>query len=113
MATDFSSVVRIVVTMLVDRDYAALERLTNSMQLTAGEIAQAVQDYGAALVMPPPTVFNELDVVEVENAKPRTWSVRHDLWAEGEGKSDLSLELTLRESANEGYVVEIDGIHVL
>lgn len=99
--------------MLVDRDYEGLERLTNSMRLTAEEIAQAVEDYGATLVMPPPTVFNELDVVEVENVKPRTWSVRHDLWAAGEGKSDLSLELTVRESEDDGYVVELDGIHVL
>ncbi len=113
MATDFSSVVRIVVNMLVERDYGGLQRLTNSTRLTAEEIAQAVKDYGATLVMPPPTVFNELDVVEVENAKPRAWPVRHDLWAAGEGKSDLSLELTLRESANHGYVVEIDGIYVL
>lgn len=113
MIPDFSSVLRQVVAMLVERDYVGLETLTNSKRLTAHQIEQAVTVYGAKLRMPPPTVFNDLDVVEVGNAKPRTWSVRHDLWAAGEGRSDLSLELTLTESEDSGFEVEIDGIHVL
>ena len=99
--------------MLVDRDYVGLERLTNATRLTAEEIAKGVQDYGATLVMPPPDAFNNLDVIEVENAHPSEWSVRMHLWAAGEGKSDLSLELTLKKAEEGDYNVEVDDIHLL
>jgi len=34
------------------------------------------------------------------------------LWTAEEGRSDLSLELTITESGN-GYLIEVDDIHVL
>jgi hypothetical protein len=113
MVYDFSPVVRQVVALLVERDYDGLERLTNANRLTADEIAEAVEEYGAALLTPPSTSFHQLDVVEVENASPKEWSVRMPLWAEGEGESDLSLELTLKKAEEGGYKVQIDNLHVL
>jgi len=58
-------------------------------------------------------VFENLDVIEVEGARPRQWSVNVDLWTVEEGRSDLTLEITLRENEKEIYDVEIEGIHVL
>jgi hypothetical protein len=108
-----SSVVRTVVAMLVAGDYMALEKLTSGKRLTAAEIERAVKDYGAKLIMSPGDAFENLDIVEIENTRPRKWSVRFDLWAAGEGQSDLSLELTLTESKTHRHDVEINGIHVL
>ena len=105
--------VRQVISMLVRGDYEALERLTNGVRLTAAEMAEGVRDYGGSLILPPDDAFDNLDVVKVEGAQPREWSVNVDLWTAEEGRSDLTLELTLRESGKEIFDVEIDNIHVL
>lgn len=105
--------VRRVVTMLAQGDYGALERLTKGDRLTAAEIAEGVRECGGKLIPPPDEAFDRLDVVEVEGAQPREWDVNVPLWTAEEGKSDLTLELTLRENREEIYDVEIDNIHVL
>ena len=105
--------VRQVVSMLVQGDYETLERLTNGVRLTVAEMAEGVREYGGSLILPPDGAFENLDVVEVEGAKRREWSVNVDLWTAEEGRSDLTLELKLRKSGEEIYEVEIDGIHVL
>ena len=107
------STVRRVVSLLERGDYEALERLTNGVRLTAAEMAEGVREYGGNLILPPDDVFDNLDVIEVEGARPREWSVNVDLWTAEEGRSDLTLEMTLRESGKEIYGVEIDSIHVL
>ena len=105
--------VRRVVSMLAQGDYDALERLTHGTRLTAAEMAESVREYGGRLVLPPDDVFDNLDVVEVKGVQPGELSVNVSLWTAEEGRSDLTLELTLRESGKEIYDVEIDNIHVL
>jgi len=105
--------VRQVVSMLVQGDYETLERLTNGVRLTAAEMAEGVREYGGSLILPPDDAFENLDVVEVDGVEPRAWSVNVYLWTAEEGRSDLTLELTLRESGKEIFDVEIDNIHVL
>src|SRR5687767_10921672 len=105
--------VRQVVSILVQEDYESLERLTNGVRLTAEEMAEGVREYGGSLILPPEDIFENLDVVEVEGAQPRKWSVNVDLWTAEEGQSDLTLGLTLRESGREIFDVEIDNLHVL
>lgn len=90
-----------------------LESLSRGRRLTADEMDQAIRDYGKKLVLPPDDAFENLDVIKVEAAQPPTWSVVFDLWTEREGRSDLSLELTLTDIGNEELGIEIDDIHVL
>ena len=54
-----------------------------------------------------------IDAIEITEADPKSWSVRYDLWTEEEGRSDLSLEVTLIESDNKLMRVELNNIHVL
>jgi hypothetical protein len=70
-----------------------------------------ITDYGRQLVLPPDEAFGVMDVVEVRNAKPRRWSVTMPLWTREEGRSDLSLELTLIAGA-QAFAIELDDIHV-
>ncbi len=64
--------------------------------------------------MPSEASLQKLDVVEVKGAVPRRWGVRVDLWTAEEGRSDLTLELTLVEGDGGGEpAVEIDDLHVL
>jgi hypothetical protein len=63
--------------------------------------------------MPPELVFDNLDVVGIEGAAPRAWSVLVDLWTVEEGHSDLTLELLLTDTGGELYNIEIYDLHVL
>lgn len=99
--------------LLVAENYEELARLTNSLRLTADELRQAVLDYGRRVVPPPQNTWTVRSTVEIEGAVPEAWSVYVDLWTAEEGRSDLTLELTIRDSAEDTYNVEIDNLHVL
>jgi hypothetical protein len=105
--------VRQIVGLLVKGDYKAVEHLSNGCRLKAEEIAESISDYGETLTMPPDEEFNSLDVVQHTDKYQKGWSVYVDLWTVESGKSDLTLELTLKENEKQTYHVEIDNIHVL
>jgi hypothetical protein len=98
---------------LVAQDYEAIERFTAGVRLSANVVRRAVSEYGHTLVMPPDSVLNQLDVIEVKGSLPKTWSVRIDLWTAEEGRSDLSLECTLIDRPGNLLAVEVDNVHVL
>jgi hypothetical protein len=104
--------VRKVVEFLVGGDFEGAERLTRGVRLSADAIKGAVHDYGGTLVFPPATAFDDVDVIGIADSEPPRWSIRFDLWTEEEGRSDLSIEMTIRESP-EGAQIELDNIHVL
>lgn len=97
---------------LVAGDYAAIEQFTLGVRLSASLIRQAITDYGRTLVMPPASVLDQLDVIEVDSSNPKAWSVRVDLWTVEEGRSDLSLECTLIDSPGDLLTAEVDNLHV-
>jgi hypothetical protein len=102
-----------IVGLLVQGEYDALESLSQGHRLAATEISEAVRSYCRNLIMPPDSSFNNLDIVEIDGAEPKEWDVNVDLWTVEEGRSDLTLELRLKEIGEEKYSVEIDNIHVL
>lgn len=99
--------------LLVAGMYVEIAQLTNNQHLTAEELRQAVVGYGRNLIIPPEAEWKPRSVVELEGSTPRAWSVYVDLWTLEEGRSDLTLELTLRESGTDTYRVEVDNLHVL
>lgn len=113
-AGKLSRTIQRVVGHLIGGDYAAVEALTAGQRLNAGEIAQVIADYGRRLV-PLPADSDPRSVVEIEGSNPERWSVYVDLWTAEEGRSDLTLELTLTDSSGDIdiYVVQVDNIHVL
>jgi hypothetical protein len=104
---------KLLVEWLVNGEYERLAAYSREVRLTAEQIARAVHDYGHKLRLPPTTAFESLDVVEVTGSSPRKWSVRCDLWTQEEGKSDLSLEMTLIDHGLETLSAEVDNLHVL
>ena len=107
---ELTNAVRSIVELLVSGDYRQIARTTKGRRLSEDEIRSAVVGYGRTLTLPPPKEFDRLNVIEVEGRIPREWSVTMNLWTEEEGRSDLSIELTVIESAE--VVVELDGLHV-
>ncbi len=104
---------RQILTLLVQGNYSELENLTNSRRLNQAEIADSIQQYGKILVLPPDSTFDNLDIIEIEGKSPKQWDVRIDLWTLEEGRSDLTIELTLEDNDEDMCSVEIDNIHVL
>jgi hypothetical protein len=111
-ARKLSRTIQHVVGQLVRGDYAGVEALTGGQRLRAGEIAQAITDYGRRLVLPPADSAPR-SVVDIEGSNPERWSIYVDLWTAEEGRSDLTLELTMTDSSRDIYDVQVDNIHVL
>jgi hypothetical protein len=101
-----------VISLLVAGRYADLETQTHGVRLTANEMAKAVADYGRKLVLPPQDGFGLMNVVEIKNAQPKRWSIAMPLWTKEEGRSDLTVEMTIVERENV-FSIELDDIHVL
>jgi hypothetical protein len=106
----FEPAVRQVVELLARGEYAAVERLSGGVRLTADELAGAVRAYGRRLVVPPP-VAAPLDVVP--HADGGGWSVDVPLWTAEEGRSDLTLQLTVLPGPGAAHRIEVDDLHVL
>ncbi len=102
-----------IVELLVKKKYQALELLSNGSRLSASEINQAICDYDAELIMPPQDDFLNIDSIEIINSNPKSWSIRYDLWTVEEGRSDLTLEVTLIDTDDDLFKAELDNIHVL
>ena len=101
-----------VLTLLIAGKYKDIEALTHGVRLNSKAIGQAVADYGKKIIMPPADGFQLMNVVEVKNAQPRRWSIAMPLWTNEEGRSDLTLELTVVEETD-GFTIELDDLHVL
>jgi hypothetical protein len=99
--------------MLVEGKYADLAVLTGGIRLSADEIRAAASGYPYALRPWPPGHPMFIDAVEVVQSRPRAWSVRADAFTTEEGRSDLSMELTVIESQSGELTVQFDNLHVL
>jgi hypothetical protein len=98
---------------LAQRDYEGAWQLARASRLGVSELERAVLDYGRHLVPLPAAAFQSIDTVPVSNSRPQQWSVVVPLWTKEEGRSDLSLDLTIEDSPASSYSVEIDDLHVL
>ena len=99
--------------LLVNGKYEGVEALTGGRRLTGAQIESAIKTYGRTLVLPPGGRFAARSVVDIQQTEPQRWSVYVDLWTAEEGRSDLTLELTVSDSSEPLYGVEIDDLHTL
>lgn len=109
----FESAVRDVVAQLARGEYAALERRSSGVRLSAGEMKAAVAAYGRRIVVPPEGAAPPLDVVRITAVESPAWAVDVPLWTAEEGPSDLTLQLTVRADPDGGHRIEIADLRVL
>jgi hypothetical protein len=106
------STARELVALLAHGAYeSVIARCANS-RLAADDLRTVIRDYGRKLVPPPGDAYDNLDIVPVKGTAGQTWSVRVPLWTEEEGRSDLTLELTVVMNGARPSV-ELDDLHVL
>jgi hypothetical protein len=104
---DLTLVAKHVMKLLVERRYDELEQATGGVRLSADAMMDAVEDIGAVLVMPPPAVWNNLQVTAVRNW-PGAFSVHVDLYT-ARGRSTHQVEMTVHEKGG-SPVIELDDI---
>jgi hypothetical protein len=109
--TKFRDPIRSLVEELVQGHFAQLERDGRSGRLSAAELQETLREYGRTIITLPDEALNLADVHAI--AGQRTcWAVDIPLWTAEEGRSDLTLSLTISET-RDGVQLEIDDLHVL
>jgi hypothetical protein len=109
--TKFRDPIRLLVEALVKGHFDQLERDGRSGRLSSRELKEALKAYGRTIITLPDQAFNLIDVYPVKGQKSM-WAVDVPLWTVEEGRSDLTLSLTVSES-QDGVHLEIDDLHVL
>ncbi len=111
--TDQSRVVCRVVNHLAAEEYQQLQILSRGVRLNAHQLEQAVKDYGRKIAPLPQEAIPLIDYVAISNSNPEAWSVYCPIFTAEEGRSDLTLDLTLQINSQLGYSVQINGLHVM
>ena len=96
---------------LVRGNYASIEVDGRIGRLTREELERAITEYGRTLIPLPSNALEMADAFPVLDA-PEHIAVDIPLWTEEEGRSDLTLSLTIIESHGVTSV-SIDDLHVL
>ena len=112
MKKSLANAVRAVVSKLVRKDYEGAAFLSRRVRLSKAEIESAIRAYGKTLIDPPGDAFDSAEVTRIRSSGNPRWSVVVPFWTKEEGRSDLSLEVTIIEEPTLTRV-EIDNIHVL
>lgn len=104
--------IREVIALLVAQRYKDLERFTRGTPLAGEDIARAIQAYGKTVVPCPEPIEDLFDMAQVTDTARPTWSVVVPLYTQEEGRSDLSLELTVVELGRNEFQVTLEDVHV-
>jgi hypothetical protein len=111
LSKDGEVAIRRLVEDLSSGNYGAVEADGRIGRLTLDELRRAVSEYGRTLTPLPGEALELANSYSVEGMEGRT-AVDVPLWTVEEGRSDLTLSVTLDEG-KDGTTVSIDDLHVL
>ncbi|HIC82667.1 MAG TPA: hypothetical protein EYP07_17135 [Kiloniellaceae bacterium] len=80
-------------------------------RLSAAELKRVIAQYGRRLTELPGSAFDLADCYRLED-KPEKLAIDLPLWTVEDGRSDLTLSLTLQRMGSE-IALRIDDLHVL
>ena len=101
------------VSLLAGGKFEAVLRNAPGSRVSAEELRLAVREYGRTLVPLPIESYGLIDYIAVLGSAPLEWSAVVPLFTKEEGRSDLSLELSIFEQESGGHRVEVNNLHVL
>lgn len=105
---DLTLVAKHVMKLLVERRFAELEEASGGDGLGADDMEAAVDDIGAALVMPPESIWRDLKARAVRNV-PDAFEISLGLYTKG-GRSGSTAELMVQLRNGRPVVVVEDII---
>jgi len=111
MTNDILPVLRDIMIKIEAKDYEKVVSYCSASRLTAEDIKIVVNEYGKSFMVPPPSAFEIVDAVLVRDTDLPTWSLRVPLWSKEEGRSDLEMQLTVRQRGKR-WDVELDDMLV-
>ena len=99
-----------IITLLVNKEY---EKLTNEIDcqgLSSNDILNIIEDFGETLIVPNLEQLEELNIIDIDENE---WAIDFDLWTRESGKSDLTIQLTIKRNSDKSLDIKLDDIHVL
>ena len=104
-----------VVDLLVRHEYTTLKEFCHCEPNIIEWVKREIDEWPDTFVMPPSDRLEDIvdTVIERKGTVPQEWFVDVNLWTEGEGISDLTLQLILTDSDDEYYDVQIQDMDVL
>lgn len=110
-ASQVRSIVIDLLVLLADGDYESIMERCGYSLLDGDDLWIAVEEYGRTVVAPPAD-YRFMRACELRARAVPTWHVEADVWTAEEGRSDLTLEMTIEFEAS-GPVIGINNLHVL
>lgn len=99
-----------IVNSFVFKDYlisSGIDGVSPVSQETAVQIEEYITEYGETLIaLPSETWESSICLYQGDS-----WDILIDLWTESEGRSDLALSATVKETES-GYIVHIGMVYV-
>jgi hypothetical protein len=108
---EIRSIVIDLLALLADGDYPSIMERCGGSGMTIDELQEIIRDYGRKVIAPPAD-YACINMYEREATAVPTWAVEADLWTEEEGRSDLTLSMTIAFGPS-GPAIRLDNLHVL
>lgn len=99
-----------IITLLVNKNYKEFTEIVNCQDLSPIDISNIIEDFGETLVAPNIEDLEQINIIDIDINE---WAIDFDLWTKESGKSDLTIQLTVKKNIDDGLEVELDDIHVL
>jgi hypothetical protein len=99
-----------IITMLVNKEYEKFTDVIDCQGLSSNDISTIIEDFGETLIIPNIEDLEQVNIIDVEENE---WAIDFDLWTKESGKSDLTIQLTVKKNLDNSLNVEFDDIHVL
>lgn len=106
------SIVWNVVNLLAHPEQIDIYDVFSQSRVARDDLFRFIEEYGRTLVSPPVGVYDNLNAVRVSDELRELWAVAAPLWTKEEGRSDLSIELTINLSHDQP-IVELDDCRVM
>lgn len=99
-----------IITLLVSKEYKELTNEIDCQGLSSSDILAIIEDFGETLVVPKLEQLEELNIIDIDENE---WAIDFDLWTQESGKSDLTIQLTIKRNSDKSLDIKLDDIHVL
>lgn len=99
-----------IIAMLVNKEYGNFTKEIDCQGLSSNDILNIIEDFGETLVVPKLEQLEELNIIDIDENE---WAIDFDLWTRESGKSDLTIQLTIKRNSDKSLDIKLDDIHVL
>ena len=99
-----------IIILIVNKEYEELINEIDCQDLSSDYILNIIEDFGETLIVPSLEELEQLNIVDIDENE---WAIDFDLWTKESGKSDLTIQLTVKKNSDNSLNIQLDDIHVL